>query len=410
MAIDIRMPALSPTMTEGKLAKWLKAEGETVKSGDLLFEIETDKATMEVEAADDGILGKIVIAAGTEKVAVNSVVGVLLAPGETLPERSAAAASAPQAVPIPVSQAPLSQAPAVVQPGSRIFASPLARRLARERGLDLASIRGSGPNGRIVKADLDQAPVTTPVAVPVAAPVVMVPQPMPVSQAAYTASPNSTMRKTIARRLSEAKQTVPHFYLTVECAIDALMKLRADLNARAGEGVRISLNDLVIKAAALALRRIPGANASWSEEAIRLYTAVDVSVAVATPQGLITPILRNADQKGLATLSSEMKALAERAKAGKLQPEEYQGGGFTISNLGMYGITEFSAIINPPQACILAVGAGIERAVVREGALAIATVMNVTLSVDHRAVDGVLGAQYLAAFKALIEDPIRLML
>ena len=426
MPIQILMPALSPTMTEGTLAKWLKGEGDSVESGDILAEIETDKATMEIEAVDEGVLGKIMIAEGSEGVPVNTVIAVLLEEGEDASALdgmdaapAAAAPSAPEPAPQAASAAPTPQ-PATASPippaasaAERIFASPLARRMADQAGLDLTAVGGSGPNGRIVKRDIEAAlsgghPTTAPAtaAVPVA-------RPAPQPGVAYTEIANSTMRKVIAQRLSEAKRDIPHFYLSVDCEIDALLALRQDLNGRSpdGEGAyKLSVNDFVVRAVALALRQVPAANATWTEEAILLYTTVDVSVAVATPGGLITPVLRNADTKGLAAISNEVKDLAGRARDGKLVPEEYQGGGFTISNLGMYGVKDFSAIINPPQSCILAVGAGEQRPVVHDGALAIATVMTCTLSVDHRSVDGAVGAELMAAFKRLVEEPLTMLL
>ncbi|MDR3515280.1 MAG: pyruvate dehydrogenase complex dihydrolipoamide acetyltransferase [Azospirillaceae bacterium] len=441
MPIEILMPALSPTMTEGTLSKWLKKEGDAIKSGDAIAEIETDKATMEVEATDDGSLGKILVAEGTAGVAVNQPIALLLAEGESAEALNrpiavatpvpAAAGVAPAAAPVAVAAV---AAPAVVAPTTgRVYASPLARRIAASNGLDLATIVGSGPRGRIVKHDVELA-LTAPrpaakvetlaaVAAPVAAAVVAAAPPAAVKAAAgidarsfsdkvglrYTAVANSGMRKTIARRLSEAKQTIPHFYLTIDCQLDALLKVRADLNSRS-DAYKLSVNDFVIRAAALALRKVPAANAAWSDDAILLYDQVDVSVAVATPAGLITPIIKNTDHKGLASISSEMKELAKRARDGKLKPEEFQGGTFSISNLGMFGVREFAAIINPPQGCILAVGAGEQRPVVKEGALAVATVMSCTLSVDHRVVDGAVGAEFLAAFKKLVEDPLTMLL
>jgi pyruvate dehydrogenase E2 component (dihydrolipoamide acetyltransferase) len=442
MPIQILMPALSPTMTEGTLAKWHKKEGDTVKSGDVIAEIETDKATMEVEAADEGVIGKLLVPAGTEGVKVNQPIAVLLAEGEDA-STLGAAAPAPKPAPPPASKpaapepkpapkpapaspppapkpVPLPAAPPPSPPqGERRFASPLARRLAREKGIDLVRVAGSGPQGRIVKRDIEavasgalalapaaSVPATAPAAPPTAAPPVDASMP-------FTAVPNSTIRKVIARRLGEAKRDIPHFYLSVDCDIDALMALRKELNEKSPEGAgayKLSVNDFVVRAVALALRKVPAANATWTDEATRLYQNVDVSVAVATPNGLITPIVRRADVKGLAAISNEMKALAQKARDGKLKPEEFQGGGFTISNLGMYGIKEFSAIINPPQACILAVGAGEQRPVVKKGALAIATVMTCTLSVDHRAVDGAIGAEFLGAFKKLIEEPLTMLL
>lgn len=433
MAVQILMPALSPTMTEGKLAKWLKAEGDSVAAGDIIAEIETDKATMEFEAVDEGVLGKILVPEGTEGVAVNTPIGVLLEEGEDASALSAAPAPAPASpasAPAPAPSAPVSsvpaQAPSAPAGGERLRSSPLARRLAQEAGIDLASLSGSGPRGRIIKADVEKAKASprpavaasasAPAAVqkpaapaPVAA--VAAPKHQPLPDQPTTAHPNSSMRKVIAKRLLESKQSVPHFYLTIDCRLDALLALRAELNGRAGADYKLSVNDFIVKAVALALRKVPEANAMWTDEAILTFDNVDVSVAVATDGGLITPILRKADQKGLATLSNEMKDLAKKARDGKLKPEEFQGGGFTISNLGMFGIREFAAIINPPQSCILAVGAGEKRPVVnQDGALAVATMMTCTLSVDHRSVDGAVGARFLAAFKPLIEDPLQLML
>ena len=429
MATNILMPALSPTMTEGNLARWLKNEGERIKAGDVIAEIETDKATMEVEAVDEGILGKILVPGGTQGVKVNDVIAVLVEEGEAVPSGvPAAAAPTPVATPAPAAPAAAAPAPvmaSVAQPaaapaGERIFVSPLAKRMAQQAGLDLAGVKGSGPNGRIVKADVEAAlargPVVAPApaAAPVAAPAPK-PAPAPVAiTAPHTAVPNSTMRKVIARRLSESKATVPHFYVTMDIEIDALLKLRADLNARSpkdGPGAyKLSVNDLVIKATAAVLRRFPACNATWTEDAILQYHDVDISVAVSIPEGLITPIVRGADKKGLAAISNEMKDLAARAKSGKLKPEEFQGGGFSISNMGMYGVSDFAAIINPPQAGILAVSAGLQKPVVKDGALAIATVMTCTLSVDHRVIDGALAAEFMQALKRTIEDPLSLML
>ena len=429
MPINILMPALSPTMTEGNLAKWHKKPGDKVSAGDVIAEIETDKATMEVEAVDEGTLGEIKVPEGTQGVKVNDVIAVLLGEGESAgtaaPAPKPAAAPPPKpaapalqaAAPAPTAPAPkpMAASPTSVAPDSRIFVSPLARRMAEQAGVNLGSLKGSGPGGRIVKADIEAAvsggspkPAAAPASTPRPAPAAHVEMPgMP----AYDELPNNNVRKVVARRLTESKQQAPHFYLSLDCQIDALLKLRADLNARAEkDGVKLSVNDLVIKAAAIALRKVPAANASYTEAAIRRYKTVDISVAVAIPDGLITPIVKNADIKGLAQISSEMKDLATRARAGKLKPEEFQGGTFSISNLGMFGIREFAAVINPPQGAILAVGAGEPRPVVKDGALAIATVMTVTLSVDHRVVDGAVGAEYLAAFKKLVEDPMSMML
>jgi pyruvate dehydrogenase E2 component (dihydrolipoamide acetyltransferase) len=432
MATNILMPALSPTMTEGTLARWLKKEGEPIKAGDVIAEIETDKATMEVEAVDEGVLGKILVADGTEGVKVNEPIAVLVDQGEAVP---AAAAPAPApAAPKPAAPAPPAAAqqpePAPApQPaaatgnghdagGERIFVSPLARRMAKQAGIDLATLKGSGPNGRIVKADIEAAqqgaaPAAAPA--PVAAPAAARPTaPAPAITAPHKLIPHSSMRKVIARRLTEAKSTVPHFYVSMDIEIDAMIKLMSELNAKSpkeGPGAYlITINDLVIKASAAALRRVPTVNAAWTDEGTVLFDDVDISVAVAIPDGLITPIVRQADQKGLSTISREMKDLAARARAGKLKPEEFLGGGFSISNMGMFGVSEFAAIINPPQAAILAVAAGRKRPVVKDDALAIATVMTCTLSVDHRVVDGALGAQWLRTFKQIVEDPLSLLL
>jgi pyruvate dehydrogenase E2 component (dihydrolipoamide acetyltransferase) len=427
------MPALSPTMTEGKLARWLKKPGDAVAPGDVIAEIETDKATMEVEAVDEGTLGEIKVPEGTEGVAVNAVIATLIGGDETPGKPQPKAPTAPSAplkeaapaqqTPAPAKQTVSTSAPvpksgngqAAPAPGKRIIASPLARRLAKRAGIDLSAIRGSGPHGRIVKVDLEGAPkITAPAAAQGPAPVsARGPDARHMADLLgmpYELRPNSNFRKTIARRLTEAKQTIPHFYLTIDCEIDALLELRKRLNASADADGKVSVNDFAIRAVALALRKKPEANVSWGEDAIVAYKDVDVSVAVATPNGLITPIIRKADTKSLRQIAGEMRDLAERAREGKLKPQEYQGGTFSISNLGMYGIREFAAVINPPHSCILAVGAGEQRPVVRNGQLAVATLMSCTLSVDHRAVDGALGAEYLGIFKSLIEDPYRLLL
>ena len=438
MPIQILMPALSPTMTEGNVASWLKNEGDQVAAGDILCEIETDKATMEVEATDEGTLARIVVPAGTEGVAVNAVIGLILEEGEdastldggeaAVPAAAPAAPAEPAAEPAPAPSAAAAPAPGgngatppapAREPGARIFASPLARRMAKQAGLALEAIAGTGPNGRIVKADIEvaiaaaaapaaAAAAPAPAATPVAAPA---PAPVAPAAAAYQDAPASTMRKVIAQRLQEAKREVPHFYLTVDCAVDALLETRTQLNERS-DAYKLSVNDFVIRAAALALRKVPAANASWVDGALRQYQSADVSVAVAIEDGLITPIVRNADGKGLAEISAEVKELAGRARAKPmgLAPEEYQGGTFSVSNLGMYGVSAFAAIINPPQSMILAVGTAEQRPVVKDGALAVATMMSCTLSVDHRVVDGALGAQFLQAFKGLIEDPLTMLL
>jgi pyruvate dehydrogenase E2 component (dihydrolipoamide acetyltransferase) len=452
MTVTIRMPALSPTMTEGSLAKWLVKEGDSVASGDVIAEIETDKATMEVEAVDEGRIGKILVQEGTEGVAVNAAIAVLLEEGDddsaidqalasieketkggdgaaqppqaAGPKSNGAGAPAPEAAkPAPAPEA-ARPAPGAPSRDGRIFASPLARRMAAQAGLDLAALGGSGPHGRIVKADIEKAlsapaPAEKKAAAPAAAEAAPTARPAAAGPSAktladlleipYRQEKLSNVRKTIAARLTEAKQSVPHFYLTLDCAVDELLAVRKQLNARS-DAYKLSVNDFVVRAAALALRKVPAANASWDETGILYYERADVSVAVAAPSGLITPIIKAADTKGLAQISSEMKDLAARAREGKLRPEEYQGGTFSVSNLGMYGIRDFAAILNPPQGCILAVGAGEQRPVVKDGAVAIATMMSCTLSVDHRVVDGAIGAEYLAAFKGLIEDPLSMLL
>jgi pyruvate dehydrogenase E2 component (dihydrolipoamide acetyltransferase) len=426
MPISILMPALSPTMTEGTVSKWHKKEGDSVESGDVLAEIETDKATMEIEAIDEGTLGKILIGDGTADVAVNTPIGLILEEGEDASALDAAPAapapaSTPAAATAPAPAATLAPAqaaaPVVSTSGDRVIASPLAKRMAEIEGLDLGQISGSGPNGRIVKADVEKAlsgGVTPKATASAPAPVSVAPAPAaPLPADSFTEAPNNNVRRVIAQRLLEAKTTIPHFYMTVDCELDKLLDLRKDLNGRSPEGdgsYKISVNDFVIRAVALAMKKVPAANAAWSEEAIRLFNDVDVSIAVATPDGLITPIVRKADTKGLSEISNEMKDLAVRARDGKLAPEEFQGGGFTISNLGMFGVKEFAAIINPPQSAILAIGAGEQRPIVRANALALATVMSVTLSCDHRTVDGAVGAQFLQAFKGFVEDPLTMML
>jgi pyruvate dehydrogenase E2 component (dihydrolipoamide acetyltransferase) len=436
MPTNILMPALSPTMEKGNLAKWLKKEGDTIKSGDIIAEIETDKATMEVEAVDEGILARIVVPEGTADVAVNEIIGVIAAEGE-----DAKAAAAPTKAEAPKAEAPKA-APAAAAPaaapvassGERPFASPLARRLAKEAGLDLSKVQGSGPHGRIVEKDVEAAktgggakaaPAVAPATAapaaapkPAAAPLATGPSDEQVKKLfaadSYEEVPHDGMRKTIARRLLEAKQTVPHFYVTVDCELDALLKLRGELNAAAPEkdgkpAYKLSVNDMVIKALALALKAVPDANVSWTENAMLKHKHADVGVAVSIPGGLITPIIRDACHKSLSQISNEMKDMAARAKARKLKPEEYQGGTTAVSNLGMFGVKDFAAIVNPPHATILAVGAGEQRAVVKGGQLAVATVMSVTLSTDHRAVDGALGAELLAAFKGYIEKPMAML-
>ena len=410
MPFDILMPALSPTMEKGNLARWLKKEGDTIKPGDVLAEIETDKATMEVEAIEAGVLVKIVVPEGTADVPVNDVIGLIAGEGEDA--KSVANRTVPAKEKTPdVPTATPAAAPALNgDSGPRIFASPLAHRIAKESGLDLASIRGSGPHGRIVERDVKAALAHAPAAVPAQdtkSPSV----PLSAPRDSFQEIPHDSMRKTIARRLVEASRTIPHFYLTTDCNLDALMALREAINAAApntSEGkpaYKISVNDFIIKAMAMALIRVPDANAAWTETAMLKHKHADIGVAVAIPGGLITPIVRAAETKSLSVISSEMKDFSARARARKLMPEEYQGGSTSVSNLGMFGIKSFSAIINPPQATVLAVGAAEHRIIVKEGAPAVATLMCVTLSCDHRAVDGVLCANLLAAFKDLIEKP-----
>ena len=422
MPITITMPALSPTMTEGTLAKWLVKVGDPIAPGQVIAEIETDKATMEVEAVDEGTVSELLIAAGTEGVAVNTPIAVVLAEGEakgaSRPSAPAKAPAAPPAIAAPAAAQPPAatngsgQAPGQ---GGRLFVSPLAKRMAAQAGLDLAALKGSGPHGRIVKADVDQAlaagkaqPAAPALAMPPPAARLLgheVPFPL---EAPFELVPLTAMRRTIARRMQESKQQAPHFYMTVDCEIDALLKLRRELNER-GEA-KLTVNDLLIKLAAMALMKVPAANAAWADGGIKFYKSADISVAVSTDRGLVTPVVRRAEQKGLATISQEMAALAAKARDGKLLPEDYQGGTFTISNLGMFGIKQFEAVLNPPQACILAIGAGEKRPVVKHDALAIATMMSCTLSVDHRSADGTVGARYLAAFKKLVEDPMAMLL
>lgn len=430
MPTKILMPALSPTMTEGKLAKWTKVEGDVVKAGDVIAEIETDKATMEVEAVEEGTIAKILVQGGTAGVAVNTPIAVLLEDDEKdadidtfLANDNGKAASKPSQ-PTKETQQPKTNAEipsmtttamAINTPqrkthnaaqGDRVFASPLARRLAADKGLDLSHINGSGPHGRVVKADVENARPQGAMKAQTSGPDAR--QLADMLGMEYEAIPNSSMRSVIASRLQESKQTVPHFYLTVECEIDALLAARQKINAEADGKYKLSVNDFVIKASALALKSVPQANASWTDEAILQYHNADISVAVATPTGLITPIIKEAEHKSLPAISVEMKELAKKARDGKLKPHEYQGGTFSVSNLGMFGISEFSAIINPPQACILAVGAGIEKPIIRDGNIVIGTTMKVTLSCDHRVVDGAVGAELLQAFQNYIENPVLL--
>ena len=442
MPIQILMPALSPTMTDGKLAKWHKKEGDAVESGDVIAEIETDKATMEIEAVEEGVLGKILVAEGTEEVPVNQVIALLLEDGEDVTalegalegaaeapapaappppaESPAPVPSPPAAAPVPAPAAPAPQAAA----GGRVLASPLARRLAAEQGLDLSRVTGTGPRGRIVKRDIEGTPVGTAVAAapgpaaqaPAApAPAAPVPpinrdDPLLGTMPAFEAVPNSSMRKAIARRLTESARDVPHFNLSMDVGLDTLLDYRKRLNDREDADYRISVNDFVIKAAAVALMRVPASNVSYTEDAILYYSRADISVAVAIEGGLITPVIRDAANKGLGAISAETKALAARAREGKLQPDEYEGGTFTISNLGMFGVVSFNSIINPPQGAILSVGAGQQRPVIRNGALATATVMTLTLAVDHRCIDGTTAAGFLKELKAIIEEPLQFIL
>jgi pyruvate dehydrogenase E2 component (dihydrolipoamide acetyltransferase) len=452
MSVNILMPALSPTMEKGNLAKWLKKEGDKVKPGDVIAEIETDKATMEYESIDEGTLAKIVVPEGTQDVPVNQLIAVLAEEGED-PKAAAAAAgkgaaasapakaAAPAAPPPPAQPAPQVHAeqrpsppPAaapVARTGdghgvNRIFSSPLARRLAKDAGIDLGRIQGSGPHGRIIARDVEAAKSGKGLVAPTAAPApAAAPAPIQAPSddkiralfepGSYEVVPHDNMRKIIARRLVEAKQTIPHFYLTLDCNIGKLLAAREEINAAAPKdkegkpAYKISVNDFVIKALALALQRVPEANVTWTEGAMLKHKHSDIGVAVAIPGGLITPVVRHAEAKSLSIISNEMKDFAARARARKLKPEEYQGGSSAVSNLGMYGIKDFAAVINPPHATILAVGAGEERAVVRSGKIEAAWLMSVTLSTDHRAVDGALGAQLLDAFKALIENPLMMV-
>ncbi len=451
MPINILMPALSPTMEKGNLAKWLKKEGDKVKSGDVIAEIETDKATMEVEAVDEGTIAKILVPEGTQDVAVNDVIAVLAGDGEDVKEAGAAAASAPP------KSAPPAQAPAAAKPApapaatpvakaatppaaaiasqaaapaaqtnghGRIFSSPLARRLAKEAGIELARIDGSGPHGRVIARDVEQAksgkglkaPAAAPAAAPMIAPSMSDQQIRALYEdGSYEVIPHDGMRRTIAQRLTASVQTIPHFYLTMDCNIGLLVEAREQINAAAPKdkdgkpAYKLSVNDFVIKALALALQRIPNANVSWIDGGMLKHRHSDVGVAVAMPGGLITPIIRKAETKPVSVISAEMKDFAARARARKLRPEEYQGGTTAVSNLGMYGIKDFTAVINPPHATILAVGTAEERAIVKHGKIEVAQIMSVTMSCDHRAVDGALGAELIGAFKLLIENPVMMV-
>ncbi len=422
MPIDITMPALSPTMEVGTLAKWLVKTGDKVAPGDLIAEIETDKATMEVEAIDEGTVAKILIAEGTEDVPVGQLIAVLVEDGESVDDAATpkAKAKTPPKAPTTPTVEPVTAPPATPSPkaaipasnGKRIKASPLAKRLAAAKGVDLAGISGSGPNGRIVKADLDSAKPAAaapkPAAAPAAAPAA--PAAMPPADAPYEAVKLSNVRKITARRLTESKQSVPHIYMTLDVQLDKLLKLRGELNVSLeSRGIKLSVNDLIIKAQALALQEVPKCNVQFAGTAVYEYSRVDISVAVALEGGLITPIIRDAANKRLSEIATEMKDLAARAREGKLKPDEYMGGTASISNLGMYGIKQFDAVINPPQAMILAVGAGEKRPFVIDGALSVATVMSVTGSFDHRAIDGAPAAEFMAAFKRLVENPLGML-
>ena len=444
MPIDILMPALSPTMTEGTLAKWHVKEGDEVSSGDVLAEIETDKATMEVEAVDEGTIAKILVPEGSEGVAVNTAIAILAEEGEDVAAAAKSGGGAP-AAPAPAPQAeaaakpapaaaPASAAPAAAPAsgGSRVFASPLAKRIAADAGVDIAAVSGTGPHGRVVKADVEAAIASggakaaapaaqaAPAAGPTAAPkapvaatgsaVISADDPIFQMLPPHEAVPNTNMRKTIAKRLTESARDVPHFNVLADVEIDALMALRKQLNERDGADYKISVNDMVIKATALALTRVPDCNVAYTDTAVLKFAQVDMAMAVAIDGGLITPIIKNCAAKGLATISKEAKELAGKARDGKLKPEEYQGGTFSISNLGMFGVKSFNSIINSPQGGILSVGAGEQRAVVKDGALAIATVMTLSLAVDHRCIDGAAAAGFMKELKAILQDPIALML
>src|ERR1051325_5122279 len=454
MPINILMPALSPTMEKGNLAKWLKKEGDAVKPGDVIAEIETDKATMEVGAVDEGTLAKIVVPEGTADVPVNQLIAVLAGEGEDAKAAASTAGSAPAPKPAeapkaeakaePKAEAPQAEAPkaapataAAPAPaaapktngqGGRIFSSPLARRLAKEAGIDIGRIAGTGPHGRVVARDVAAAKEGKGLKAPGAAPAAGAPAAgatfqLPADdkiralyeEGSYEVIPHDNMRRIIAQRLTASTQNIPHFYLTVDCVIDRLMAAREEINASAPKdkegkpAYKLSVNDFVVKALALALQKIPNANVSWTEGGMLKHKHSDIGVAVALPGGLITPIVRNAELKSLSTISNELKDMVARARAKKLKPQEYQGGTTAVSNLGMYGIKDFTAVINPPHATILAAGAGEERAIVRKGQVVAATVMSVTLSCDHRAVDGALGAELIGAFKALIENPVMMV-
>ena len=427
MPIELKMPALSPTMEEGTLAKWLVKEGDSVSSGDILAEIETDKATMEFEAVDEGVVGKILIPEGTDGVKVGTVIALIqgeddeadrTAGGSSQTPNTApapkAAAPAPVAAPAPMSAPAPAAAPALAPKGDRVIASPLAKRIAEQRGVNLTGLSGSGPNGRIIKADVEAAQGGVAKPVVASAQAAAAPAPAPI-QLGDIATPHevvklSNMRKTIARRLTEAKQTIPHIYLTVDVRLDALLKLRTELNASLeGRGVKLSVNDMLIKALGLALVQVPKCNVSFAGDQLVEYKRADISVAVSVPNGLITPIITDANSKAISAISTEMGDLATRAKDGKLQPHEYQGGTASLSNMGMFGIKQFDAVINPPQGMIMAIGAGEKRPFVIDDSLQIATVMSATGSFDHRAIDGADGAQLMKAFRELCETPLGLV-
>ena len=402
MPIQVLMPALSPTMTEGNLVKWLKNEGDKIKAGEVIAEIETDKATMEVEAVDEGTLGKIVIPAGTDAVKVNSLIALILEDGEDASAINVPVTAVqsqpmakPESAPIEIKANITTPSPVATQ-GARVFASPLAKRIATQKGIDLNQIQGSGPHGRIVKSDVENTRSNS--------------TPVTYSDSGFEDIKLNGMRKTIGKRLTDAKQTIPHFYLTIDCELDELLSFRTKLNAMPIAKTKLSVNDFVVKATALALMDAPDANVTFHGDYVRRYTQADVCVAVAIDGGLVTPIVKAANLKSLNEISFEVKDLAEKARAGKLPPEAYQGGSFTISNLGMYGVKHFDAIINPPQACILAVGAGEQRAVVRNGNIVAANMVTLTLSLDHRALDGAVGAAFLKALKGYIENPLSLLM
>ena len=419
MPVQILMPALSPTMTHGTLAKWVKKEGDDVDSGDVLAEIETDKATMEIEAVEEGKLGKILVAEGSENVAVNEVIALLLEDGEDASALEGAATPAPS-LPAPAETAPTpaptpAAPPAQATSGGRTIASPLAKRLAAEKGIDLAAVTGSGPKGRTVKRDIEGAPASNAPAVKAGAPSIAASPPAapgaPLSPMPdFEAVPHTSMRKAIARRLTESARDIPHFNVSVDVRLDTLLDTRKRLNARDAADQKISVNDFVIKAIALALARVPACNVSFTDEATLFHKRTDISIAVSIDGGLITPIVKDADNKGLAVIAKEAKELASRARAGELQPDEYEGGTFTVSNMGMMGVGSFNSIINPPQGAILSVGAGEPRPVVTDGALSMATVMTLTLAVDHRCIDGGTAAEFLQELKAILEEPLQFML